>query len=384
MGRTIRRALLCTNHLYRFAGSEIVTLELAEDLARRGIAVTIFTHEISDLIAAEMEAAGAAVATKPDEIDPYDHDLIYVQHGLLAPLFARPVPEGAVFPVIFTNHLSPYNIYEAPGPVAEAALADVILANSPETAAMLHDYGGAFAAAEVFANPAPPSFHAAVPPRGADLQRLILVSNHPPTDLLAALDLAEKQGIAVSRIGRRHDVQRVTPDLLAAHDAVVTIGKTAQYALALRRPVFCYDRFGGPGWITASTIDTAAWHNFSGRGFDVAPSPEALAAQIVRGFAAAREFIDGLGPDDLAPYSLSDRLDALLDMAKRLLCDPDRSAARLARLADPEFRRALRGEANLRSLAEVEYRRRRLVEDKLAELSAGSAIGRRGLFRRRR
>jgi hypothetical protein len=89
-------------------------------------------------------------------------------------------------------------------------------------------------------------------------------------------------------------VRRVTPELIHEHDAVVSIGKTVQYALAAGVPVFCYDHFGGPGWLNDGNVEAAARHNFSGRGFTARDSASELVEEIGDGYRAARAGVGGL------------------------------------------------------------------------------------------
>ena len=71
----------------------------------------------------------------------------------------------------------------------------------------------------------------------------------------------------------RHDVdiiggmhgQCVNAELLKKYDVVITIGRTVQMGLVMGIPVYCYDHFGGPGYITTENIDFNEFYNFSGR-----------------------------------------------------------------------------------------------------------------------
>ena len=121
--------------------------------------------------------------------------------------------------------------------------------------------------AHVFHNAAPARYaRPAGAPRQA-LRKLILVSNHLPHEVKEAAVLLRARGIDVKRWGRGGDVRnmRLLPKHLDDVDAVVSIGKTVQYALRSRVPVFVYDRFGGPGWLTPDNFDRCAHANFSGR-----------------------------------------------------------------------------------------------------------------------
>lgn len=303
----------------------MVLCELAEALIDRGMQVTVLCNAQADLVAAPLVARGVRVTDDPDNITLAKFDLVYCQHqlvsllipGAIAALLARPDR----LPVFVYNHLSPFEAFETPGPFVEAALADIILCNSDETRAQLDLYDAPFDDAVLFPNPAPDRFLCDNPVPQGRLTRLLAVSNHMPEEVSAALALLEQDGITVTRIGRKYDHRRLTPADIAGHDAVLTIGKTVQYALAGRRAVFCYDKFAGPGWITAANFAAAAKANFSGRSDTRPRSPEQLAQELIAGFGGATSFAKDLKRDHLTPYLLTPQLDVLL--AKALLIAED-------------------------------------------------------------
>ncbi len=86
-----------------------------------------------------------------------------------------------------------------------------------------------------------------------------------PDEVLAARDLLISAGYQVDHLGEGGDVTMMCPEILHNCDAVITIGKTVQMAILANRPVYCYDHFGGPGWLTDQNYEAAAALNFSGR-----------------------------------------------------------------------------------------------------------------------
>ncbi|GGF33085.1 hypothetical protein GCM10011399_27740 [Subtercola lobariae] len=168
----------------------------------------------------------------------------------------------------------------------------------------------------VFGNPAPDEFYVDQPERRGSLRRILVVSNHVPPELLEALDLLQRgdEQIEVEYLGAvsgRETVQKIAePSDFDGFDAVVTIGKTVQYALVRGVPVFCYDRFGGPGWLSAENFAEARAANFSGRGFGSLTSAEIVEA-LTRGFAGAAECALALHARYAREFLLSEALDRL-------------------------------------------------------------------------
>lgn len=397
-------ALVCTHHLFEWAGSELVAIELVEALRDRGIPVTVFSPFADPDFTADALPSDVPVLTDPGKVRLADHALIYTQHQAHVPVYAAqdwmapgaraPIPEA--LPVLVCAHLSPWEPLEFPGPVLEPAAADIVLANSPETAARLQGFGVLDQPVALWRNPAPATFEgiAAPPPGDGPPRRLLVVSNHLPPEMEAALDLLSTQGADVTRLGKPGPTRRVRPRDLRAADAVVTIGKTVQYALRSRRPVFCYDRFGGPGWLGEGNFDAAADANFSGRCTRAPRDAETLAREIATGFAAAHAFAAGIHAARLAPFALEGQLDALLDqvamatprLRTALRDDPDRLRARadheaaLFRLVDRHYGNERRHRTrvdqltgtvgDLRGRLAAAEERRRVLRDRNATLRA--------------
>ena len=100
-------------------------------------------------------------------------------------------------PTVVYAHLSPYEPLELPGPVIEPHFADLIVHNSAETGAALKDLGLTQDKLLLMPNPAPDAFFG-VAERDGPLKRLLLVLNHLPKELSAALPLLQKNGIEVT------------------------------------------------------------------------------------------------------------------------------------------------------------------------------------------
>lgn len=83
--------------------------------------------------------------------------------------------------------------------------------------------------------------------------------------MLATRDLLISAGYQVDHLGEGSNVTMMCPEILHNCGVVITIGKTVQMAILANRPVYCYDHFGGPGWLTDQNYEGAVALNFSGR-----------------------------------------------------------------------------------------------------------------------
>ncbi|MBX9747641.1 MAG: hypothetical protein K2X34_12115 [Hyphomonadaceae bacterium] len=317
-GRSLR-ALVLTNHLKWFGGSEIVALEIASGLASLGDDVTLASNVISAPLADHAE--GLRLTDDIAGIELQTYDLVWCQHDLLSLLplstLARAAREG--LPHIVQVSLSSFEPYEHLNGLLARALSADLYANSAETA-------DAVAAAnrgilkrddiQLLHNAAPSAFWRRASPtqRLAQLGSVLFVSNHPPTEIDVCAELLIARGVCVRRVGTGHAVRLIEPNDLASTDAVVSIGKTISYAIAMGKPAFVYDHFGGDGWLTTDNFELNRYFNFSGRPHLRRLDPEALAAEIFEGYdEAAMQSVKFAAQFDLSQFHLDNHIHALRD-----------------------------------------------------------------------
>ncbi len=311
------RVLITTNHLRNFAGSEMVTLELIEHFLEREWVVDVYTHDLGEPMLGEIQKLPSwgrltlHVADLDQEFaEPYD--LIWVQHSILPPGLLRRLADGGVAAPLVWNHLSSFMDVELPRHATlENELAALSLGMSPTTVESLLEFGLDPETTIVFDNPAPDAFADFESAPVTDLRTLLVVSNHAPAEVREATDLLQASGVEVSYLGVDDRPVRITPDVLAGFDAVLTIGKTVQYALSMGIPVYLYDHFGGPGWLTESTIAAAAHDSFSGRKDRRQISAGEITAELLEGFAAGRDFATSRRAEHAERWRLSRRIDEL-------------------------------------------------------------------------
>ena len=297
------RIMLCQPFFSRYSGSEVITLELAEALSDAGARVTIATWLASSQMQAELanvpnvEVAEINSPAFAGNCQTYPPDLVWVNQGLV-PAELMSIETRFIF-----THLSSFNSFEFPFcPAVENSLASLVFFVSEETKNEQLGTGMYDQLPKethrLLENPAPNAFHQNNPVEykgnPPHLNSLLVVSNHLPDEVYKALNLLKSAGveskvIGLSREEHDHEQVRVDANLINQFDAVMTIGKTVQYALCSGRPVFCYDHFGGPGWLSEGNYEKARYHNFSGRGFDKA-SPQKIAEHIQTGFPASYYF----------------------------------------------------------------------------------------------
>ena len=316
------RVLITTNHLRNFAGSEIVSFELIEYFLERDWIVDVYTHDLGDPLLGEIQKLPSwgrltLHVANLDEEFAEEYDLIWVQHSILPPgLLRRLETDGVGAPLVW-HHLSSFMDVELPRHAAlENQLAAVSMGMSPTTLERLGEFGIPADKLVLFDNPAPDAFADYSGPAVTGLHKLLVVSNHAPAEVREAMEILTGQGVEVTFLGVDDRPVRITPEVIAGFDAVLTIGKTVPYALSMGIPVYVYDHFGGPGWLDADNLEPAAHDSFSGRKEARQASATRIAGEIVEGFEPALEFVRDQRPVHAERWRLSRRITELLEDAR--------------------------------------------------------------------
>lgn len=183
-----------------------------------------------------------------------------------------------------------------------------------------------------------------------------MISNHVPAELGQAMQQLTAMGRDVRHIGMQGDYSLVGPADITAADLVIAIGKSVPYAIALSRPVYIYDHFGGDGWLNPANFAGNLYHNFSGRPNTRRLEAADLVREIESGYGDAWSFCGRYGEQaDLRLLQLEHHLTALLERAARR--PPAERAGVLAGFLDqPRFRAHLETSRHRANVARRSYR----------------------------
>ncbi|MFJ4289062.1 glycosyltransferase [Cupriavidus sp. NPDC089707] len=279
----IKTAVISNSRLVELAGSEISTMEIAEVLTELGVSVTIAAFEISESYRLELARRGYYYIdlSEPTELKPTYFDLAWLHHTTTYySLFSLSIQAGRV---IFSS-LSYFEPIESPP--LEVFPVDAFLVNSEEGLEKFEQLYEEYARrCRVFSNAAPAEYwDAFVENNDKTLRSVAVISNHVAPEVSHLGEILAAEGVAVSFYGIESRPRKITADVLKEYDAVITIGKTVQYCLAAGIPVFCYDRFAGPGWITLENFEAARKANFSGRSHPSKRPAGLLYTEFLKGF----------------------------------------------------------------------------------------------------
>lgn len=365
------RILISAAHFSGFGGAATAALDWLEVYRSLGLRCDFYGDTCHPRLLRRVQDLGGEVIPRAEDVHAFDYDLLHAQ-GYVLPLFDYQLRSSSRRSTLFAvAHLSTYSKGSAPGLVFEPLLGNVTLANSEETAAYLRGLKLGLAPALSFNNAAPMRWSQRVR-RRRRMSSVVIVSNHIPPELNDAVPLLRAQGIEVAILGQGYDYRLINEYMLVRHDAIITIGKTVQYALLARIPVYVYDRYGGPGYLAASNIEAAQFFNFSGRCCRRQVTAEQIAREVIDGHAPADEYLRSLPEQALDAFRLETYARELLVMAR----DNGRTNVELSEIMSRDDR--IRCEADLCTMLSNARRgllvaRRRL--DRIASANADLVQG---------
>ena len=293
-----------------YAGSEITTLEIAMVLKNMGYEINVATFIYDDPIKTEFEKNNIQVFNLLEERLPFEeYDIAWCHH---ASVLSHILNSGVKIRNIIFRTLSPIHPLEAlPYYVDDI---DIVLATSGGTAERYYSDGWIDKKKiDVFPNSVPESFFVkSKNSQNRELKNIAIVSNHVPKELSEAADILRNRSFKVDMLGLSNKYQIINPDILLPYDVVISIGKTVQYCFALGIPVYCYDHFGGPGYITKNNFEKTEHYTFSGRCCNRHIDAQALADEIISGYNGALNILEHLKITAKEKYDLRTNVENVL------------------------------------------------------------------------
>lgn len=306
--------VLTTNHyLTNFSGSELATFYISKELKELGCEVTVAALSCGSPLRELFEAEGINIVNLlKEKLTCKNFDLIWAHH--------TPVLQNCLFEsnitaktIIFSS-MSPFEPLEAP-PVY-ANMLSLCLANSFETKDKLVEEGVYHNKIHIFNNSVDDFFFTNfIKLENKKLKKLCIISNHVPSELIELTHILKENNVDYDIYGMGHKFEHITPVLLKNYDAIITIGRSVQYGLAMGIPVYCYDRFGGPGYINSNNINISEYYNFSGRCCNRKLSAEEIYKELVSKYRAALLECEKLHLLAFERYSLRNNILCALDKA---------------------------------------------------------------------
>lgn len=315
--------LITQSSLRLIAGSEINTLELAEYLQSQGAKVTVYTYFLSEPISLYFKAKNIKVVTDDLQLKIENFDYVWVHHQVVPMSFVDKIAKGGkeVLPIFIFLHMSGLkthfleqaHIWSLEEKIASKILyvsdeaRDNIITNSFDTSG--HDEG-------FYRNPAPVSFSDIKHSHQEEVKSVLIVSNHPAKEVYDAAIILREKGIHTVITGEgQQEYKLIDPEYINSFDVVVSIGKTVQYCLVSNIPVYIYDVWGGPGYLSEMNEVSAAKYNLSGRGFDKKDAL-AIVREITDSYSEAVKYQSGNHQRFINEFSMDSVLPEIIKSLK--------------------------------------------------------------------
>lgn len=274
--RSMKKILL-TNHFLRdFTGSELAIYDLAREFRDMEYHVSIGTFDYDNPIKSLFKKLDVEILDLNKSLNR-EFDIIWAHH--FTTLDACLLDNDITANKIIFSSMSPYEPLECPPMYIDKIT--IVLVNSEENKNTLLDMKIPEKKISVFPNPVRREFFIKTKVHQEPfLNYLAIISSHIPDELQEAIPLLKAKGIKVDVFGMNNKFIYITPEILSRYDAVISIGRTVQYSLAMGIPIYCYDRFGGPGYIFEKNKNLAAYYNFSGRCTKIKKSSAMIVSEL--------------------------------------------------------------------------------------------------------
>lgn len=280
-----KKVLLTNFNILNYSGSEIDTVTIANHFVKLGYDVDIFTLEyglpLSDIVNKKVRVI------IPNEIKKLQdkYDLIWAHHyPLLDYLIFQLKIKAKHIIYISLSSFEPletlpfyYMDLSIIGALSEEAI-EVLKCQMPRQRDIL-----------VFPNYATKNYFDYKIKKVQKIKKVCIISNHVPEELYDFKKIAESNSIVVDIYGIGNIVKYVDDKLLSDYDVIISIGKTIYYSLAMGKLSYCYDRFGGYGFVTKENIDKCFKKNFSGRDFGRKMNGEEIYKDIISNYKNANK-----------------------------------------------------------------------------------------------
>lgn len=280
----MKKVLLTNFNMVNYSGSELDILTIANYFLSLKYEVTIFTLETNYPLLNEIDERIKIIECIEDyKLEKY-YDLIWSHHYPLLDylIFSKKIIAGHIAYI----SLSSYEPYEAIPPYYERLNYVSILSQEGMDVIKKDGYNtdkinilGNYSFKKYFNN--------RKKKLNNNIKNICVISNHVPNEVIEFKEIAKANDIIVDIFGMQFKYVKVDDKLLKQYDVIITIGKTVNYGLSLGIPVYCYDHFGGDGYITKKNIKKSHDYNFSGRYSKMKLTADRLYEDIINNYKKA-------------------------------------------------------------------------------------------------
>lgn len=310
---TKNNSILFTNlSLCARTGSELHVTELAMQFKKNGWDVSCFTLVKGYPLQEHLENQGIKIITAFENEDELEssYDVLFAQHKCVSEYLIN--SHNISFNVVALSILGLASVTEHESLPYYKNEADLLFFISEEAKTSCNLSNEFKSKSFIFPNYATKEYffenNRSFPQTP---QKIAVISNHIPKEIYEFKELMRGVPVSVELFGYETKSIELSPEILHQYDLVISIGKTAQNCFASKTPFYCYDHFGGPGFISLETIATHEKQNFSGRSCPTKRSAQELKDDIMDNYQNAVKEIDRIHAYALQNYSFTSHCQTL-------------------------------------------------------------------------
>ena len=309
--------------LNEFNDSEVFCMEFINHCTELGHEVELYALDVDSTMRAYCAENDITLHDSNTKFVSTHYDLIWMHHNVIPRDFLLNSKGSLTANVLISHHMSAFEPNDVPFfPHLESRLADRIFANSLDVKIVLRELGLDDEKIEVIGSPAPKEF-AGYESTLAQLNKFLFVSNDPPKNMLAAVDMLETIGFEVKRIERSQFVENrnwISPNDFKWADSIISIEETIPYAVLSHRPIYLYNKYSGLEWVTDDSELNGVYLREQKMNVDANTlSVSAIVEQLLSGFEDARSSINNLDQDSTKKFQLEPVLEEILDTLSKTL-----------------------------------------------------------------
>ncbi len=307
--------ILITNfEIKQYSGSEINAATIAKRFKQLGHTVYMAALDFGYPLLADVQEESIDVLINildgDFDFSSIEFDIVWAHHSFLLDWLI--FDKGLRAKKIINSSLSPVEIFEVPPVYANEI--NMSIANSKETEDKLKSYE--INNTYLLENYSFRSYFERDIKVG-QLKNIAIVSNHVPEELFEVVKKLEKENYNVQIYGIQGKKELITDKVLEAYDLIITIGKTVQYAMSLKIPVYIYDRFGGPGYLTMENMELNRAHNFSGRAY-FKKDPDTIFKEITEGFSKSLEELEQIKQYAIENFCFEEKIQDVINKLQEM------------------------------------------------------------------
>lgn len=311
------RILITNFWLNEFDESEVFCFEFIEHCKSQGHEVQLYAIDIDSKMRNYCSQNAIVLHDANSTFTATHFDLVWMHHNVVPRDFLLSSKSKVTASRLVSHHMSAFEPNDVSlFPSMELALADRILANSFDIKILLKELGIAEDKIGIIGSPAPKEFVGEDSPT-VELNRFLFISNDPPKNVLAAVEMLETIGFEVKRIERKQFVGNrnwISPSDLEWADAIISIEETIPYAVISHRPIYLYNKYSGLGWVTDDSELNATYLRAQSSSVDLTSmSVSSIVEQLLSEFEDARNYINNLDSDSTKKFRFEPMLDEILE-----------------------------------------------------------------------